>query len=324
MSTPASSASRWTAITSRRVIAIVGPTGVGKSAIADGAARQLNAEIVSADSMQVYRGMDIGTAKAPAARRTVPYHCLDLVDPGEPYSAALYQRDAREAIDGILERGALPVVVGGTGLYVRAALDEMAFPPGSADTPGRERLESLAAEIGPEALHARLELQDPASAALIHPNNVRRVVRALEMAERGLSYADQHAGFADRRSVYDSEFVGITMDRDALYERIDERVDLMLEHGLVEEVGRLLDAGYRDALTAGQAIGYKELVGVLESGEDLTDAVAAIQQATRKYAKRQLTWFSADPRVRWVDVTGLSTDEAVDAALALIESHATP
>jgi tRNA dimethylallyltransferase len=303
------------------VIAVVGPTGVGKTAVGEAVALDVDGEIVSADSMQVYRGMDVGTAKPPASERLVPHHCLDMVDPGVTYSAALYQVDARDAVDGILRRGKVPVVVGGTGLYVRAALDAMDFPPSEPATGIRAVLESDVETLGPAAMHARLAETDPASAALIHPHNVRRTVRALEMAAQGVSYAAQHAGFSDRRGVYDTTFVGLTMERTSLYARIDERVDGMLEAGLVDEVRRLLSAGYREALTAAQAIGYKEIVPVIEGSTDLASASEHIKRATRRYAKRQLTWFRADPRVRWLDVTGLSTAEAATAAMRLVESE---
>jgi tRNA dimethylallyltransferase len=306
-----------------RVVAVVGPTGVGKTALAEQLAGRLGGEIVSADSMQVYRGMDVGTAKPRLDERLVPYHCIDLVDPGEPYSAALYQRDARAAIADIWARDALPVLCGGTGLYVRAALDDWKFPAGETGSPARDRWEAVSTDVGPERLHAMLAERDPASAALIHPNNVRRVVRALEMLDVGGSYASQAAGFSQRESLYDAAILGLTMDRERLYARIDERVDAMLYAGLLDEVARLLEAGYRDALTATQAIGYKELVPVLEDGADLGDAVARIKQATRRYAKRQLTWFGADPRVLWLDVTHMPPTDLAASALQLLELSTT-
>lgn len=309
------------------VIAVVGPTAVGKSALAEVLALDLGGEVVSADAMQVYRGMDIGTAKPPAGGRAAPYHCIDLVDPGETYSAARFQHDARAAIADIAERERVPILCGGTGLYVRAALDDWAFPYGEAATSGRARLEALAAEIGPEGLHALLADRDPEAAARIHPNNVRRVVRALEMLESGTSYAAQAVRFAERESVYEAVMLGLTMNRERLYARIDERVDRMLAAGLLEEVQGLLSRGFREALTAAQAIGYKELVPVVEHGVDLGEAAAAIRRATRRYAKRQMTWFRADPRITWLDVTELSPDQTRSAALRLVESrerHAPP
>jgi tRNA dimethylallyltransferase len=300
------------------VVAVVGPTGVGKTEVAEAVAFRLGGEIVSADSMQVYRGMDIGTAKPPVAERRVPYHCVDLVDPGAPYSAALYQRDARASIADIHARGALPVLCGGTGLYVRAALDAWEFPAGDVGSSSRGGYEALAADGGALALHRVLVDRDPESAALIHPNNTRRVVRALEMLDKGTIYAVQAAGFSERRSVYQAHIVGLTMDRAALYARIDARVDAMLAAGLLDEVAGLLAAGYRDALTARQAIGYKELVPVVEDGADLAAAVDSIKSATRRYAKRQFTWFRADPRVRWMDLTGLEPDAALESVLTAV------
>jgi len=303
------------------VIAVVGPTAVGKSALAEALALDLGGEIVSADAMQVYRGMDIGTAKPPPGERAVRYHCIDLVDPGEAYSAARFQRDARAAIADIAARGHVPVLCGGTGLYIRAALDDWTFPAGETATPERARLEALAAHVGPERLHAMLAERDPEAAARIHPNNVRRVVRALEMLEQGASYAEQAAHFAERESVFDAVMLGLTMDRHQLYARIDERVDRMLASDLLDEVHALIVGGFRGALTATQAIGYKELVPVIEHGANADEAIASIKQATRRYAKRQMTWFRADPRIAWLDVTKLSPEQARDAALRLVESR---
>ncbi|HAL29270.1 MAG TPA: tRNA (adenosine(37)-N6)-dimethylallyltransferase MiaA [Coriobacteriia bacterium] len=306
---------------SPRVVAIVGPTAVGKSAVAESVAVALGGEIVSADSMQIYRGLDIGTAKTPAAERRVRYHCVDLVEPGQPYSAALFQRDARAAIDGILARGSTPVVVGGTGLYVRAALDAMDFPAGETGTPLRAHLEERARAGQGPAMHAELASLDPESAALIHPNNTRRVIRALEMLHEGRPYARQARDFRRRQSHYpDTRYFGLTLDRATLYERIDARVDDMLSKGLLDEIGSLVAAGLGDALTSSQAIGYKELVPVVTGGSDIATAVVRVKQATRRYAKRQLTWFRADPRIEWVDVDGMTALETAQRILHLIES----
>jgi len=306
--------------TTTRVLAVVGPTAVGKTALAEELAVRLGGEIVSADAMQVYRGMDIGTAKPPAQERRVPYHCIDIAEPGAQFSAALFQDAARVAIEDIAARGLLPVVAGGTGLYVRAALDDWEFPAGEqVDNPVRARYEAIAEVEGADALHALLAERDPAAAALIHPNNVRRVIRALEMHDEGVSYAVQHEGFSERRSVYDPRFIGLTMDRELLYARIDSRVDAMLAQGLVNEVTGLLERGLRTAVTASQAIGYKELVPVIEDGASLEEAVAAIKRSSRRYAKRQLTWFRADPRISWLDVTKLSLTETASAALDALD-----
>ncbi|MDR3314957.1 MAG: tRNA (adenosine(37)-N6)-dimethylallyltransferase MiaA, partial [Coriobacteriales bacterium] len=315
-----------------RVLAVVGATGTGKSALANALAVHLGGEVISADSMQVYRGMDIGTAKTPPAERTVPHHCLDLVDPGFPFTAALYQRAARAAIESALERGAVPIVCGGTGLYIRAALDDFtldedreresaddkrenegAHEASSGEPSGepaaqrrladdnstlgvsrqrsasekRSELNRLADELGAETFHALLAERDPESAALIHPHNVRRVVRAFEFLEQGASYAQQHEGFATYSAVYPVTFLGITVERALLYEVINRRVDAMLSAGLLAEVQALLAAGFREGATAQQAIGYKELVPVLDGTRSQHDAIEEIKQSTRHYAKRQ-------------------------------------
>lgn len=285
------------------VIVIAGPTGVGKSELAELVARGCGAHIVSADSMQVYRHMDIGTAKVAPGDRGVPYHCIDMVDPGEAYSAALYQRDARAAIDSAWAEGANVVVCGGTGLYIRAALDDMEFPKGEqVGNPVRERYERYADENGADALHGLLEERDPESAALIHPHNVRRVVRALEMLEGGCSYAEQSSGMGEFVPFIDAVYIGLTMEVPNLYAAIDSRVDGMMEAGLLDEVRWLVDNGYRDAMTSMQAIGYKELVEVIDGRSRLDEAVDAIKRGTRRYSKRQRTWFRRDPRYVWYAV----------------------
>ena len=298
------------------VIAIVGPTASGKSALADELASRLASRVVSADAMQVYRHMDIGTAKTPVAERRVPLDCVDIVDPGEPFSVALYERHAHASIDSAIERGELPVVCGGTGLYVRAALEDMGFPAGDqVGNPVRERFEALAAELGPEGLHAYLAERDPDSAALIHPNNVRRVVRALELLEDGSSYAAEHATLHVRVDRHPTAHFGLMLDRARLYERIDGRVDAMIEGGLLEEVESLKKRGFADTLTARQAIGYKELLDVLDGSTPLSDAVEQIKRSTRRYAKRQMTWFRSDPRIRWIDSDGRSVKELADEVI---------
>lgn len=305
------------------VVAILGPTASGKTAIAQCLAEMLpnGGEIVSADSMQVYRGMDLGTAKPPPAERTVAYHCIDIVDPGEPFSAALFQQAARDAIARISAAGRVPIVAGGTGMYVRAALDDWVFPSGEQTSAMRLDLELEATSSGARALHERLRSLDPSAAALIHPHNVRRTIRALEMAAEGVSYATQAAGFARRRSVYDTAFIGLHVEREALYRRIDDRVEAMVARGLLDEVGSLIAAGLRDGLTAPHAIGYKEFVPVVEGVSDMDDAIARVKQATRRYAKRQLTWLRGDPRIHWVDVTGSTPSDSAAAIIDLLESE---
>lgn len=292
------------------VIAVVGPTASGKSAVADLVAEALGSEVVSADAMQVYRGMDIGTAKTPVSERRVPLLLVDVADPTEPYSAALYQRDSRRAIDRLRAEGRVPVLCGGTGLYVRAALDEMEFPRGEVDGAARQRYQDLAGKLGPEGVHSLLAERDPESAALIHPHNVRRVVRALEMLDEGVSYARQSAGFSEPREHYPSLQFALTMDRARLYARIDARVDAMMRAGLLDEVRGLMDAGAADALTSRQAIGYKELIDALEGRCTIGEAVDLIKLRSRRYAKRQLSWFRRDPRITWLDMDVLDADGA--------------
>ena len=292
------------------VIAVVGPTASGKSAVADLVAEALGSEVVSADAMQVYRGIDIGTAKTPVSERRVPLLLVDVADPTEPYSAALYQRDSRREIDRLRAEGRVPVLCGGTGLYVRAALDEMEFPRGEVDGVARQRYQDLAGKLGPEGVHALLAERDPESAALIHPHNVRRVVRALEMLDEGVSYARQSAGFSKPREHYPSLQFALTMDRARLYARIDARVDAMMRAGLLDEVRGLMDAGAADALTSRQAIGYKELIDALEGRCTIGEAVDLIKLRSRRYAKRQLSWFRRDPRITWLDMDVLDADGA--------------
>ena len=291
-----------------KVLAVVGATGTGKSLLADALAHTLDGEVVSADSMQIYQGMDIGTAKMPPAERTVPYHCLDMVTLDVSFTAALYQRAARSAIETICDRGKLPVVCGGTGLYVRAALDDFVFDKHYADTTPlalRTQLTAQAEEMGSEAFHALLAECDPQSAALIHPHNVRRVVRAFELLEEGTTYAEQQAGFSTYSSFYPTYYLGIEVAPAVLYEVINRRVDTLIEKGLLEEVRALVDAGYEHTSGFSQAIGYKELCSVLRGTEELFTAVERIKQATRRYAKRQRSWFKRDGRINWIDATDL-------------------
>ncbi len=303
------------------VIAVVGPTASGKSAVADELAHRLGSSVVSADAMQVYRGMDIGTAKTPPQERRAPLLCVDLVDPGEAYSVARFAQDAHEAIDALVVQGQTPIVCGGTGLYVRAALENMEFPAGEqVENPIRKRYEQLASELGNDAFHNLLSERDPDSAALIHPNNVRRVVRAFELLEQGSSYAKEHETLHKRTDRRPTLMVGLTLPRELLYERINRRVDQMLEIGLMDEVQRLVENGLANTLTARQAIGYKELLSVIDGTDDLDHAVESIKQATRRYAKRQMTWFKADPRVHWLDAEGRTPDELADTIMALLPS----
>ncbi|WP_417144913.1 tRNA (adenosine(37)-N6)-dimethylallyltransferase MiaA [Raoultibacter massiliensis] len=291
-----------TADIARPVICIVGPTASGKSDLAQLVAAAIGGEVVSADSMQVYKGMDIGTGKVPPEDRIVAHHGLDLVDPGEPYSAALFQDYARSCFSDIAMRGKRSVLAGGTGLYIRAAIDDYDFPKGEqVENPVRERYMRFADEQGGRALWEELNRVDPASAQLIHPHNVRRVVRAFEMLSEGTNYAAQHARLQSMPQAIDAIVYGLEVTPGVLAQRIESRVDAMIEQGLVAEVKSLLQRGFREGVTAPQAIGYKEIVAALEGEGTLDDAVVRIKTATRRYAKRQRTWFRKDKRIVWID-----------------------
>ena len=295
-----------------KVICIVGPTASGKSALADLVALELGSPVISVDAMQVYRGMDIGTAKTPVSERRTPLLMVDVVDPSADYSVRLFRDDARRCVDDVLASGRVPVLCGGTGLYLNAVIDEMEFPSGERGDERRVGYERLASELGAEGLHALLAERDPQSANIIHPNNVRRVVRALEMLDEGSSYARHHEGLHQRAAHYDALIWGLTMGRERLYARIDARVDKMMEDGLLDEVRGLAARGLTTDSTAGQAIGYKELLEALEGRCDVEDAVELIKRRSRRYAKRQLSWFRRDGRVRWIDLDETSLEEARD------------
>ena len=286
----------------RPVICVVGPTASGKTDVAQLLAQNLGGEVVSADSMQIYRGMDIGTGKLPEEERLVPHFGFDLVNPGEPYSAAVYQQYARECFSDIAKRRKRALLVGGTGLYVRAAIDAYDFPKGEqVDNPVREKWTAYYEDNGADELWERLRERDPESASVIHPNNVRRVIRAFELLEEGTTYAIQKENLASIPQAVPAKFIGLAVDPEILNKRIERRVDNMIECGLVYEVERLLDKGFRQGITAPQAIGYKEIVSALDGDISLDEAIEQIKTATRRYAKRQRTWFRKDTRIAWID-----------------------
>lgn len=305
--------------TRKPVICIVGPTASGKSALAQLIALEVDGEIVSADSMQIYRGMDIGTGKVPESQRVVKHYGLDLVDPGEPWSAALFQEYARRCFDEIEARGKWPILCGGTGFYVRAAVDDFDFPKGEqVGNELRDSLNAYAQNEGAHVLWERLRKADPESAAIIPENDVKRVVRAFELLEEGLSYADQKEKLAHIGQYKPSVFIGLAVDPDTLRQRIRNRVDEMVAQGLVEEVQTLLAGGFRQGITAPQAIGYKEIVQALDEGRGLDGALEEIKVATCRYAKRQRTWFRREKRVHWIDATRLDMGTMLSESLEII------
>jgi tRNA dimethylallyltransferase len=279
------------------VLALVGPTAAGKTEVALEVAERLDAEVVSADAMLVYRGMDIGTAKpTPEERARVRHHLVDLVDPGEEFSVARFQPLARAAIADVLGRGLVPLLVGGSGLYFHAVVDEFVFPP--TDPAVRARLEAEAAEAGPAELYRRLAVADPPAAARVQPGNLRRTVRALEVIElTGRPFSSFRAAMDDPVSRYRLTVLGLDPGPELLRARVAERVEAMAEAGLAEEVRRLAERPL--SRTARQALGYKELLDAMEQHQPLAEALAAVVRRTRAYARRQLAWFRRDPRVRW-------------------------
>ena len=281
----------------RVVLALVGPTASGKSAIAMEIAPGLRAEIVGLDSMQIYRGMDIGTAKPTLEeRRRVPHHMLDIADPGQPYSVASFQNAARAATDAVLMRGRVPLLVGGSGLYYRAVVDELEFPPTDPAT------RAAIASTDPEDLVTRLQSDDPDAAARIEPANVRRVVRALEVMEiTGRPFSEFRRAWDRFESRYDLVVAGTRLTPDVVAARIEARVSAMIDSGLVDEVRGLLDRGFRATLTASRAIGYPEIVAHLHGTLSVDEARERIVRNTRRFARRQMSWFRSDPRVRWFD-----------------------
>ncbi len=299
----------------RRVVAVVGPTAAGKSGLGVDIALALGGQVVNADSMQLYRGLDIGTAKlTPAQRGGVRHHMLDVWDLTQPSNVAAYQSQAREVVDALLCEQITPVLVGGSGLYVRAVLDRLDFP--GTDPVVRARLEGELAELGPHWLHARLAATDPAAAATILPKNGRRIVRALEVIElTGRPFA---AVMPPHESIYDVVQIGVDPDPDELDRRIDLRVDQMFDQGLVGEVGSLIERGLRMGPTASRALGYAQVLQMLDGHVTAEQARDLTAQATRRLARRQRSWFYADPRVHW-----LPTPDAA-SALRLLGSSGRP
>ena len=280
-----------------RVLAVVGPTATGKSALAVELALALDGEVVNADSMQLYRGMDIGTAKlTEQERRGVAHHLLDVWPVTHPASVADYQQLARAVVEEVAARGKVPVVVGGSGLYVRALLDRMEFPGTDANV--RAALEQELAEVGSTALHQRLAAQDPAAAAAILAGNGRRIVRALEVIE--LTGRPFSAGLPAYESDYDAVHIGLDCDDATLDARVDDRVDRMFADGLVDEVRRLEGIGLREGRTAARALGYQQVLTMLDGACTEAQARAETKRATRRFVRRQRSWFRRDPRIHWV------------------------
>jgi tRNA dimethylallyltransferase len=295
-------------------IAIVGPTATGKSDVGVRLAARVGGEVINADAMQLYRGMDVGTAKLTVPERLgVPHHLLDVLDVTEAASVAAYQRHARQVVEDLLAAGRVPVVVGGSGLYVSALLDDLDFP--GTDPAIRARLESELSDVGGPILHARLAELDPVAAASILPSNGRRVVRALEVIEltgRPFSAALPKPGPAR----YGTVLIGLDLSTDELDERVARRVDVMFERGLVAEVRELIPLGLRDGRTAARALGYQQVLAALDGDGDLDTARSETIRATRRFVRRQRSWFRRDSRITWLDAGRADLLDAV-AGLAI-------
>ncbi|MDN4071251.1 tRNA (adenosine(37)-N6)-dimethylallyltransferase MiaA [Paenibacillus vini] len=286
-----------------KLLVLLGPTAVGKTSLSIEIAKKFSCEIISGDSMQVYRWMDIGTAKiTPEEMDGVPHHLIDVLEPDEPFSVARFQEWCRELIPEIHGKGKLPFIVGGTGLYIESVCYEFQFTEAGADEEFRAEQQRIADQEGAEVLHAKLAEIDPKSADRLHPNDVRRVIRALEVFHLTGETLSSSLERQNKQSPYDLCFIGLTMDRQMLYNRIEQRIDGMIAAGLIGEVQRLLDRGFSRDLVSMQGLGYKEIAEHLVDGLPLELAVEKLKRDTRRFAKRQLSWFRHMNDISWVDV----------------------
>lgn len=288
----------------KNLIIIVGPTAVGKTALSIEIAKRFDGEVISADSMQIYRGMDIGTAKATAIEmENIPHHMIDIVSPDSEFSVSDFKLGAYRCMDEIYARGKLPIVVGGTGLYVNSIVYKLDFADSGSDMEVRKKYYDYVETYGNEYIYEKLLEIDPDTAKRLNLNDTKRIVRALEVYElTGEPMSKTYKNFREENDEFNLVYIGLNMERSSLYERINRRVDIMLENGLVEEVTHLLSNGYRPDSTAMKAIGYKEVVEYLEGRVSYEEMVETLKQNSRRFAKRQLTWFKRDSRVVWFDV----------------------
>jgi len=287
----------------QKLIVLIGPTAVGKTKLSIELAKKFNGEIISGDSMQIYKGMDIGTAKITQEEMEgIPHHLIDIKEPDESFSTAEFQELVRKKIDEISSRGKMPMIVGGTGLYIQSVIFDYHFTDAPSDPTFRRSLEQAAEANGQEFLHGKLKDADPESAARIHPNNVRRVIRALEIIHCTGKTAGELQENQSPELLYDTALIGLTMDREMLYNRINYRVDLMMKQGLLDEVQYFYEKGLRDCQSI-QAIGYKELYDYFDGKVPLELAIENLKQNSRRYAKRQLTWFRNKMNVEWFDMS---------------------
>ncbi len=299
------------------LIVLTGPTGVGKTALSIRLAKELNGAIISADSMQVYKHMDIGTAKImPDEMDGIEHYLVDCLEVDDDFNVARFKNMAKDAVDDIYSKGKLPIVVGGTGFYIQALLKDVNFDEAKGESELRQELLAFANENGEIALHNRLREIDPEAADKIHPNNVKRVIRAIEFfMESGEKISNHNEKESLKESIYNYRYFVLTNDRDILYKNIELRIDKMLDAGLVDEVKKIKDLGYSRDLVSQQGLGYKEIWAYLEGEMSLDEAVEILKRDTRHFAKRQLTWFKREKDVIWLDKQVYKDDDQLMAAI---------
>lgn len=287
------------------IIVLVGPTAVGKTYVSIELAKLFNAEIISADSMQIYKGMDIGTAKITEnEKQGIPHHMIDIINPDECYSVSDFKYESEKIIDNIIAENKMPIIVGGSGLYVNSLIYDLDFGNTKSDNEVRDYYTNMYHEHGEDILYDKLKEIDPTAADKIHKNNVKRVIRALEVhAVTGKKFSDLSTDIRKKGNKYDYILIGLSMDRKILYERINNRVDKMISDGLIAEVRKLVNKGYGKNLTSMKGIGYKEIIDYLECNTNLEEAVDILKRNTRRFAKRQFTWFLRDNTVKWFDIS---------------------
>ncbi len=312
-------------IMKKPLIVITGPTSVGKTENSIKLAKALNGEIISADSMQVYRHMDIGTAKITQEEMDgVPHHLIDCLEPTEEFNICLFKEMATKAIDDILSRGKTPIIVGGTGFYIQAVLKDVDFSEEDGDNQVRVELQRLADENGPEFMHKMLSEIDPKASEAIHANNVKRVIRAIEFYKlTGQKISEHNETESQKESPYDYMYFVINNDRDVLYQRIEDRIDIMLRDGLVDEVRRLKEMGCTRDMVSMKGLGYKEILSYLEGEISYDEAVYILKRDTRHFAKRQITWFKREKDVIWMNYPDFdnSKEKMLEAMLSMIGEH---
>lgn len=298
-------------MTKKPLIILTGPTAVGKTKSSIGLAKAVNGEIISADSMQIYKHMDIGSAKIrPQEMEGIPHYLVDVLEPDEEFNVVRFQKMAKKAMEHIYAKGKIPIVVGGTGFYIQALLYDIDFTDNEEDNTYRKELEKLAEEKGCEYLHKELRKIDPKSADEIHANNIKRVIRALEFFHQtGQKISEHNEKERAKESPYIFRYFVLTDDREVLYDRINRRVDVMLEEGLVQEVMSLKEKGYTREMVSMQGLGYKEILSYLDGECTLEEAIYILKRDTRHFAKRQLTWFRRERDVTWVDKRQFDRDE---------------